>query len=60
MTGVQTCALPIYSNNARVSTDQRQNGKEMGVSTDTFNLRGVLASIALDQFFEAEGFVFNK
>ena len=46
--------------NARVSSDQRQNDKDMGVSTDTFNLRGVLASIALDQFFEAEGFVFNK
>ena len=47
-------------NHARVSSDRRQNCGEIGVSSDTFNLRGVLASIALDQFFEAEGFVFNK
>lgn len=48
------------SNIARGSSDQRQSCEEMGVSTNAFNLSGVLASIALDQFFEAEGFVFNK
>jgi hypothetical protein len=45
---------------ARGVPGQRQSCDERGVSTTDCTISGVIASIALDRFFEAEGFIFNK
>jgi hypothetical protein len=41
-------------------SDQRQSCEGSGVSTAASNISSIIASIGLDRFFEAEGFIFNK
>jgi hypothetical protein len=45
---------------ARGVPGQRQSYDEREVQTTDCIISGVIASIALDRFFEAEGFIFNK